>query len=536
MPSVPFPGFIGPSYRFEDSRWAACERTVNWMLLANESQTEAKWRFSLMRSPGNAAFGELPVPALFAKPNRGLIENRGKVYGVNGNVCFEINSAGVYRFLGNVASYTSDNPLYTQPCSMTANGNGQIFFVSKNQGYIIEGGVLTDAPIDFQGGNVVTFQDGYIIATQGDTNVFQISGTDDQPLGNAKVWSPANVGVLAGQADFIKACISRKEYLRFLGQKRSEVWQNVGNNGIGQFPFANYNQTFIETGIGAVYSLAASVDALMWVSEDENGFRTCWRDAGFNPIRASNFAVEQAWASYSSVSDAVAFFYKWQGHLIYRITFPHAFESGTRFPLGAHSGDLTSATWEYDETMSQLLGRPIWNERSYQTAYGVSQGRSELHHCVGFGKHLVGSVGTDGNPGAVYEMSNAAYTDCGTDIDGAQSQQAIVRDRICPHIYDRNVRIIYDRLSLDCSRGVGLDGDPTAWGADPQMYLRWSNNASLTFGPEYNMSVGKIGEYDKLVFMDRMGYGRQRVYWLRYSDPTDMALVNAALWIRPCNS
>lgn len=537
--SIEFPGFCGPSY-FYENKYAAVERTVNWYTIANESLTGTKFKLALARSPGNKQFCNLPVAAPFNQPNRGLIENRGMVFGVNGNRAFKIDENGVFTALGTVARYPPSDYRYNGPVSMAATGTGQIFFTSGGMGYVIVPPYTTiTGPTGFLGGDYVTFQDGYVIAVQVDANTFQISGTDDVPLGDARLWSAGNVAVLAGQADKLRACISSHEYLRIMGQRRSEVWQNVGVNGIGTFPFANYNSTFIETGIGAAFSLANMGDSLMWIGEDARGQRACWRDSAFNPQRVSTYSVEQFWQTYDRTDDAIAFPFIWKGHLKYRITFPSAYESVVRFPLGATSGALTSATWEYDATQSDLLGRPIWTELQYLTGQGFLQGRPELYHCYAFGKHLVGSGGVDGNPGAIYEMSDAAYSDCGVDADGAQSQRLIVRDRICPHIYERNVRIIYDRIAFDLTRGVGLDGFPEGSmepGADPQLYLRWSNDAGNTFGPEYNIPVGKIGQFGKLVYWNRNGYGRDRVYWVRYMDPTEMGIVGAALDIRPCSS
>jgi hypothetical protein len=537
--SIPFEGFCGPSYQLED-KYAAVERLANWRLVANESPTEKKWRLALGRTPGNKQFCELPVPAPYNVANRGLIENRGKVFGVNGAIVFEMDSAGA--FVNNIGTVVDDG----KPVGMVANGNGQIFICSANRGYVIPnqailGGALITIPYPhiptaFLGATYTTFQDGYIINIVPNSNQFQISGDPATPVGDATIWNAQNVAVLAGQSDKLRACISRREYLRILGQRRSEIFQNVGTAGIGAFPFQNFNSTFIETGISAPFSLADVGDGYMWMGEDARGIRACWLDRSFNPQRVSNFAVEHFWQSYDHIDDAVAFTYIWKGHLIYRITFPRAYESAVRFPLGATSGALTSATWEYDATLSELMGRPIWSELQFLTGNGFFQGRPELFHCYAFGKHLIGSGGVDGNPGAIYQMSDTAYTDCGTDAAGAQSQQAIVRDRICPHLYADNVRIRYDRISFDVMRGVGLDGfaeDSMEPGADPQLLLRWSNDAGNTFGNEFNLPVGKIGRFGTLVRLNRLGQGRDRVYWVRYTEPTDMGFVGASLDIRP---
>ncbi len=461
--SVPFEGFTGPSYQLMD-KYAAIERCVNWYPVANESQTEQKWKLALEPSPGNAEFSQLPVPAPFNQPNRGLIENRGRVFGVNGNVVFEIDSAGAYTRLGTVENDSL-------PVSMVANGNGQIFIASGGSGYVIPavGPMIGVGSSGFLGASYATFQDGYILTIVPDSNKFQISGDDDTPLGDARIWSASNVSVQAGQADKLKAIISSREYVRLLGHRRSQVYQNVGNHGIGGFPFQSYNQTFIETGIAGPFSLADLGDSLIWIGEDARGQRACWRDHAFQPQRVSNFAVERFWQEYVSVDDAVAFTYIWNGHLMYQVTFPSAYESAVLFPLGATHGAYTSATWVLDVTMSDLLGRSIWHERAYQNALGYTMGRPEMFHCYAFGKHLVGSGGVDGNPGAIYQYEDS------------------------PYVMD----------------------DPAA---NPQLLLRWSNDAGNTWSLEQNIPIGQIGDFGRRVYWNRGGYGRDRVYWVRIAD------------------
>lgn len=521
--SIPFEGFCGPSYQL-DNKYAAIERLVNWYTVPNESAEEKKFTMALSPSPGNKAFCTLPVPAPFNQPNRGLLELRGVAYGVNGTQVFTIDLNGNFTAIGTVLS---DG----KPVSMVANGTGQIFIASAGNGYVIQTPSNAFTAIgtgDFLGASYATFQDGYIIVVTPNSNQYQISGDDANPLGNATLWDAANFSIQAGQADLLQAAISTREYLWLFGQRRSQVNYNAGPNGINgaQFPFQSWNETFIETGLQAPFSLADLGDSLVWIGQDFRGKRACWRMHGFIPERVSTFAVEQFWEGYTSTADAVAFPFIWMGHLMYQITFPSAVID----KLGAKH----SATWVYDVTASEIVKRPIWHERAYQTAMGYPQGRSELFHCYCYGLHLVGSVGTDGNPGAIYQYSRTQYTDCGTTITNTQTQQAIVRDRIAPHLWANNKRVIYDRIEFELARGVGLDGG--VFGSSPQMMLRWSNDGGNTFGPERYMTPGMIGQYAQRAYMTRNGYARDRVYWLRCSDPNYWGIVGAELDIRPCSS
>ena len=523
-----FPQVIDASYQLENSQ-AAIQRTVNWFLAENEAQnSEGKYKFCALPFPGNSPFCTLPVPAPFNQPSRGLLELRGVAYGVNGNQVFSIDSTGAFTAIGTVANDGN-------PASMVANGNGQIFIASGGLGYVIPngGGAGSLIPIttaEFLGASYSTFQDGYILNVVPGSNQFQISGTDDTPVGDATLWSAGNVSVQAGQADYLKAIISSREYVRLLGGRRSQVYQDVGNNGIGGFPFQSYNETFIETGIAAPFSLTDLGDSLIWIGEDARGVRACWRDAAFQPQRVSNYGVERWWQSYTTVADALAFPFIWHGHLFYQVTFPSA------------GGPNSPATWVYDATASALAGRPIWIERSYlvngglQGPTAIAPGRAEVSHCFAYGKHLVGSSGQDGNPGAIYQMGDGIYTDCGADpITGDQITQPIICDRITPHGPTWGKRSVHNRIEFEVARGVGNSVDP---GSDPQLLLRWSNDGGKTFGTEYALSMGMQGQYSIRVYLLQLGYANHpgRVYWIRCADPVFNSLMNCTLDYFDCAS
>lgn len=532
--STPFDGFVGPSYEFTGSKYAGIEKLSNWYIVANESGEEKKFRTMLAPSPGNAPFCALPVPSPFNQPNRGLVNCRGVVYGVNGTTVFSIDANGAFTYVGAVA--TDANPLtgyIGSPVTMVPTGTGQIFIQSVESGYVIPagGGLNSLIPITssgFLGATHAAFQDGYVLVISPHSNVFQISGTDDVPLGDATQWSGANVSAQAGQADYLRAIISSREYVHLFGFERSQIYQNVGNNGTGGLPFSNANSTFIETGIDSVRSLVEMGGALVWVGRDARGL-TCWMDSSFSPQRISNFAIEQQWQSYVRTDDAIAFAFKWRGHLFYQITFPSAFVNNppSGFPLKSNP-TYTGATWVFDATVSQSLGRPIWHERQFLTSHGALVQRPEVSHAFCYGLHLVGSNGIDGNPGAIYQYSDGptGYSDCAVNLAGAQISQQIVRDRVCPHVWENNKRIIYNRIEFELARGVGLDGSPVV-GADPYFMLRFSNDGGNTFGAEQLIPAGKIGNFHRRAYLTRCGSARDRVVWVRCSDPVYWSFTSA---------
>ena len=454
-----FPQIVGPSYQLASAQ-AAIERMVNWFLVPNEAaDSEGKFKMLALPLPGNAPFSlYASAGPEYHTPCRGLLENRGKVFGVNGSTVYELKPDGTYVYLGTCANDGL-------PCVMYANGNDQVFVGTgtggTGEGYVIPAGAAVGSLISLQGnadylGCVSgSFQDGYALNVIPDSNAFQWGGDDDHVLGQMEYWNAANKAILAGQADKLRALKSWREYIYLMGARRSQIYQNVGSNGIGGDPFASYNSTFIETGIAAPAAFITLDDSLIWIGEDARGQRACWRSAAFQPQRISNFGVERWWQSYTQIDDAIGFAYIWQGHQFIQFNFPHA-------GLTA-SNDVISATWLYDATASALLGKPIWTERSYmapggglQDAVSIAPGRAEVSHAFCFGKHLVGSNGIDGNPGAIYQMAEGVYIDCGADpITGDQILQPIVCDRITPHGPTWGKRSIHNRIEFELQRGVG---------------------------------------------------------------------------------
>src|SRR5208282_3164813 len=325
-----FKGFCGPSYHLTN-RYASVERLVNWYCIVNESPEESGWTITLEPCPGNAQLSAAPAPSPFNQPCRGLLECRGVVYGVNGSTVFSIDQSGNFTNIGSVMPDVN-------PASLVANANGQIFICSGGNGYVIPplggaGSLIQMTSGAFLGGTMATFQDGYIIVITPASNQMQISGTDDVPVGDATQWTAANISVMGGQADNLAALMSWREYLYLFGKARTPVLYDAGQAGLGGFPFQSYCDVFVETGIAAPWSLANLGDSLIWIGQDARGLRGCWRMSTFQPMRTSSFAVEQAWQNYSTVRDAIAFAFTWQGHIMYQVTFPTA-----------------NATWVYDAT------------------------------------------------------------------------------------------------------------------------------------------------------------------------------------------
>ena len=459
------PGFIGPSY-LSMSKYASVERCVNFYLEVVEDPHENKSRQILYPCPLAGYLSGQP-PAGLRQRNRGLLEVNGRVFGVNGTQMFEYitpyntvagTTAGQFGGWSIIGTIVDDG----DPVSMIANGvnagnpasntNQQIFVTtSSGNGYIYTlGGVFTNLGTvpGFMAGQGAAFLDDFFISIITGTNGFQISKQND-----GTQWDNTQVAYTQGQSDALSAIIADREYLWLLGSRRSEIWYN---SGAQFFPFAIQPGAFLEIGIQAWHTLVQADNSLFWMGQDKRGGLSFWRANGLIPIRVSNHAVEQMWASYAKVSDAFAYSFLWRGHTFIRIIFPSA-----------------NAGWTYDAAASQQLGYAVWHENSFTDSNGNSLAPFEGAHCyvapensyTGQGFHIIGSRGADGNPGALYTFTDQTIID-----------------------------------------------------ADPALLLRYSNDGGNTWGSERPIKVGKVGDYTKRARAILCGAGRDRVIWVRCND------------------
>lgn len=77
--------------------------------------------------------------------------------------------------------------------------------------------------------------------------------------------------------------------------------------------------------------------------------------------------------------------------------------------------------------------------------------------------------------------------------------------------------------------GFPNDGVPAGDGTDPQMIMQRSNNGGKTWSSEQSVSMGKIGDYQRLAKWSQNGRSNNRSFRVICSEPVDASLVAADL-------
>lgn len=374
-------------------------------------------------------------------------------------------------------------------------------FVNGTDGITVTGGdfaaalpaFMQIADADFVGGTHVKFIGGYFIVNGPNTGELWFSGLND-----GKSWDALDVGTAESSTDPIVALGSVKGELWVLGSDSIEIWYNAGN--ASGCPFSPRKSLAIKNGCGAAYAALEFNDLLTWM--DDRGFivqssvSSFIRDnnSGYDLTIISDEAITAEILSYSTRSDAIACKYSDdRGHYLYQITFPSA-----------------KKTWAYDYTAK------MWHEKAYYNSF-----TNELEHHLGqyatTNGYLHLTSGT--RDGKIYISKSTYYTDNGVPIR---------RLRTTRPIKDSDTRgiLFVDRLDLKAETGeANQNGD----GSDPYILLRCSVDGGHTWSDYMARSFGKVGEYNKAINWNRLGYGRDWIFEFSLTEPIKFSLISATL-------
>lgn len=471
--------FIGGSYTLRSVNYD-CQQSLNLFPSASETASyqnaykgTSKNIDSLQVTPGLLLFGMLPDT-----PIRGEYQLLGRSFAVAGYGLYEVFSNGSYILRGSLLTNAgvvgmSDNGLQLMIVDGTPTG-GWIFTFSTNVW------VQVTDPY-FLGSFTVCFIEGYFILAEPNTGIFYLSNLYDGTTGDSLQFASVT------SSDNIVAVKALHNELWLFCTNSIQVDDNTNNSGL--FAFSPNGAGFIEYGCVAYASVAHTSNTLLWLGQDKDGANVVYSATGYAPQRISTFAVEYAMGQYGTTSDAVGYTYQEDGHYFYCLNFTSA-----------------NTTWVYD------IGLGLWHERAY---FNLATGLYERHrgqtHMYAFGKHLVGDYAN----GNIYQQSLGIYQDNGNPIRWR---------RRAPHQADDLQYIYYKRIQIDMETGVGISSGGTQ-DTDPRIMLRWSDDGGHAWSNEHLMNIGKIGQYRKRAYRNRLGRSRDRVFEVSGSSNTKTYLI-----------
>jgi hypothetical protein len=438
-------------------------------MFPEKNQQTSELPFVYYPTPGLVKFAQGPFGAV-----RGLYEaSNNNVYAVIDNGFYELSSGGALTLRGNITPGSS-------PVRFVDNTFEIVIFDGTSNGWYMDLTTNTFAAISDPAwyGSV---GGGYLDSFM----VFNRPGTRDWYATESNQFLPLNPLYFARKTaagDLLRTVTVRDRSILLLGENSLEFWFNSGNES---FPFAIQAGAFEDIGIAAPYSLAQFSGTSFWLSKNLAGDSLAVSCTEYRVDRVSNYAIEAEWKTYTTVEDAIGFVYQSGGHVFYVLNFPTA-----------------NRTWVYDAQEN------LWHRRAYLESDGTFSRHRANCHVYAFGRQLVG----DYQNGAIYDMSDSAYTDDGT---------AIRRVRGFPTISADQRRISYLRFALEMEVGSA------PLGVVPTVEMRYSDNYGRTWSDYLHQSLGETGEFNRSVVWNRLGLGRNRVFEVSWSFNGPTALKGA---------
>lgn len=469
--------FLGSAYRSRSPNLAD-QQLINYYLEIVETKSG--------KEPG--AFFNTPGLTLLCNvadgPIRALRAFNGFLYAVAGYGVWRIDTGYNVTGLGNIVA--DDNP-----ASLT-NNDTQLGIASAGHLYTVVANALAEVSLPFSACGTLSYQDGLVITFEPGTNVIWQSNFNDLTTWDALNFQPAD-----GQPGNIVGLANLHRQQVIMKQAFTEFWVNEGNNG---FVFGRLDGVYPAIGVVATYSPANLGEEIAWLGASVEGVGIAYAMSGYEPRRISTHALEQRWATYTTIADAIGFSYQQEGHLFYVLTFPSGNE-----------------TWVYDATASAMSGHAEWHQRGYFSAGAFSR---ILPQAVALfnGQVIVG----DRTTGNIYAWDLNVLTDNSAAIKRVRSWRAgWPQDELSSRRFSC--------LEIDVETGADVEA-----GANPQFMFQYSDDGGHTWSTEQYAAAGMTGQYKRRVRFRRLGMKRRglssdRIFMLSTTDQFKGSLLGASL-------
>jgi len=413
---------------------------------------------------------------------RGGIEYNSLAWFVVGATLYSVTSGGTATSRGTLN--TSSGRVSIAHNGVRDSGNQQIFIADGTQRYIYDNLTSTlTGYTDYAAGHVV-YIDGYFIFSVVNTDRFYTTSQYDGVTVSALDFETAE-----GDPDTIQTLIADQRQLQVFGRLSMSSWYNSGD---ADNLFQRYQGGFKQTGIAAGFSAARIDNTIMWLSQNDRGnAQVVQMGEGYLPKVASSPELNYQLSTYTTVSDAFAYAYQYEGHEFYVLNFP-----------------TEKRVWAYDAATQK------WHQRAHNIG-GVFPNRERYNcHVFAFNKHLLG----DYQNGKIYQLDSTV---------GTFNTARVERTVVTPNITEEETRIRISDIRLDMEEGTGDPNDPT----DTSIWLSSSRDGGHTYGNEVSASIGDAGEYTNRVIWRKLGVARNWTFKIRTWTPNKVIL--KALYVRP---
>lgn len=330
MPNIP----LSNGFYVDESKNLSNQECVNLYPVIVE--TEGAFNASALRSPaGLVEFS----PDNGEGPCRGAIRFDNKLYTVNGDRFYYVDSSGVKTAIGDTVP--GDNRVVMAENGVTITviipGTPTGFFYDSTLDTFVE---ITDPVFLDYGDKIdVTYKDGYFVYLT--AKEFFLSSL--VITNNGKDFDGLDFSTAEASTDDNLACDTIKNELYIFGQNSVEVFQNTGS----VFPFQRIPGAGIDRGIVSPFSTIPFQNNYLFIGAGPNEGVSIWSGLPGQSARISTPAIDNLLQALPRADLADAFTYKYS-------------ESGNFFCCFTIPNQITLV---FDATTTRAVGRPIWHRR-----------------------------------------------------------------------------------------------------------------------------------------------------------------------------
>lgn len=480
MPRV---ALTGRAYQ-ERTPISGAQETINLFAESNNDDPGAPVPITYYPTPGTVSFGAVDLVDQ-SKCRCTYRTSVGTAYTVIGSKVYSVQINGGLVFIGNVAD---------RPSQVYMADNGlAVVLVDGNQGWAIDIATNNFAEIidaSFYGADFVVFLDTFFVFNRPHTNQFYISlsTVSFAMLTGGTAFDPLDIAAKSGSADPIVAILTYQKQLWLIGQLTSEIW--IGT-GAADFYFQLVQGAYIDHGCAAPYT-AANTDVIgIWLMQDKAGKNIVVKTDGYGVKDIGTPFLTNEFNSYFDATDAIGCFYQLDDHAFYVLIFPTA-----------------------NKTFAYELKTEQWHRWSWLNIITGVNDRHRINCCMFFnGQNIIG----DWETGNLYVLKSDTYTDVSSDL---ANPTPIRRVKTFAHMLDNLDRVMFNYFDADMQVGTQ---DPTIE-TDPLVYLDWSDDRGVSYGFPVSQSMGRGGQFNTIISWNRLGYARDRIFRLTWSEPIKTAL------------
>lgn len=455
---------------------AGAQRCLN--LYPEQNEKGAPYPFTYYPRAGLRFEGALPSPPINAGARCMYRASNGVLFECVDDKVYATTNTGVRNILGVINAGVG-------LVFMQDNGTVVVVVDGSADGWVINMatyGFNAIADPAFYGADRVAYLDGYLIFNRPQSTQIYLSPFDWDGI---SAFDPLYIADKIGTPDHLESIVVNAAQLWLIGNEGTEVWYNSGG---ADFPLARVPGVLIQHGTNAKDSVCQADVSVFWLNQNEQGEAIFLQGTGYEVKRVSTHAIEQAWQSYNTITDASSFTYQLDGHTFVQLNFPTA-----------------DHTWVYD------LSTGLWHEECWIDSNGIEHRHRASCAANAYGKVYCG----DWENGFLMSMDLDWYQDV---------EDPIVYRRGFRHLVNGAYKVTYQKLVLSATPGQA-EGRLTT--DQPQVYLRWSDSQGYSWGDPVAATPGSTGQYDEWATWWQLGTARDRVFEVFWSLPFQVSISGA---------